>query len=284
MEPKAVEHSRAPAYPTRREVLAGAASMALVSLTGQVFLCADDPIGEMSVAPIFEHGEGRGATGCVVIVPPAFLAEDEALQIVNEELAQHGIQLVRGAVIKELKIASRCMRPAETEETTKKTDPGDLDDAALWMMADRKLEFVRDPERAAPLRLTGMDKKKSIAVAFVCVRYYQTLGGVDPGNGPIIERDGKRSGIMSTVKHYDFKDAAKYLATEIKDAGKQQRRLYIGVLYDPVGRPKREGDEDLAAVLQAMRADRETAAAESKKLLRQQAQEFVTWLKQHGAM
>ncbi len=45
------------------------------------------------VAPIFEHGEGRGATGCMVISPPIFLTEDEAFLIIKEELAQSGINL-----------------------------------------------------------------------------------------------------------------------------------------------------------------------------------------------
>jgi hypothetical protein len=43
------------------------------------------------VAPLFEHGEGRGATGCVVVSPPVFLSEEEALQVVSEELAPLGV-------------------------------------------------------------------------------------------------------------------------------------------------------------------------------------------------
>jgi hypothetical protein len=47
------------------------------------------------VAPIFEHGEGRGATGCVVTSPPVFLSEEEALQVIREELAKRGVALGR---------------------------------------------------------------------------------------------------------------------------------------------------------------------------------------------
>lgn len=43
------------------------------------------------VAPVFEHGDGRGATGCVVISPPAFLSEEEALAVIREELTAHGL-------------------------------------------------------------------------------------------------------------------------------------------------------------------------------------------------
>ena len=45
------------------------------------------------VAPIFQHGEGRGATGCIVMSPPVFLSEEEALQVIREEMAAKGVQL-----------------------------------------------------------------------------------------------------------------------------------------------------------------------------------------------
>jgi hypothetical protein len=38
------------------------------------------------VAPVFVHGEGRGATGCVAISPPVFLTEAEAVEILWDEL------------------------------------------------------------------------------------------------------------------------------------------------------------------------------------------------------
>lgn len=45
------------------------------------------------VAPIFAHGEGRGSTGCIVINPPVFLSEEEALQVIREELGRRGVRL-----------------------------------------------------------------------------------------------------------------------------------------------------------------------------------------------
>ena len=96
MEAKPVQRCEQPAYPTRREVLAGAASFALFRLTGCSFVFAESDEGKITVAPIFKHGEGRGATGCIVVSPPVFLSEEEALQIVKEELAKHGVQLAAG--------------------------------------------------------------------------------------------------------------------------------------------------------------------------------------------
>lgn len=45
------------------------------------------------LAPIFQHGEGRGSMGCVVIAPPAFLTEEEGLAVIKEELAKKGVVL-----------------------------------------------------------------------------------------------------------------------------------------------------------------------------------------------
>jgi hypothetical protein len=39
-----------------------------------------------NIAPIFAHGEGSGATGCVVMSPPVFLSEDEAIKIIWDAL------------------------------------------------------------------------------------------------------------------------------------------------------------------------------------------------------
>lgn len=48
-----------------------------------------------SVAPLFIHGEGRGATGCVVIAPPVFITEEEARQIISEEMKKENIIINR---------------------------------------------------------------------------------------------------------------------------------------------------------------------------------------------
>lgn len=57
------------------------------------------------VAPIFEHGEGRGATGCVVVNPPVFLSEQDAMQVIREELPKSGVSLSEGSVL-----LARCSR------------------------------------------------------------------------------------------------------------------------------------------------------------------------------
>lgn len=43
-----------------------------------------------NVAPVFAHGDGRGATGCIVMSPPVFISEDEAMKIILDKLKAEG--------------------------------------------------------------------------------------------------------------------------------------------------------------------------------------------------
>jgi hypothetical protein len=48
-----------------------------------------------NVAPVFAHGEGRGASGCIVISPPVFISEDEAIKIILDQLRAEGYNFSR---------------------------------------------------------------------------------------------------------------------------------------------------------------------------------------------
>ena len=130
MDPKPVRRARPPGYPTKQEALedptlldrhlppafrrgreiAGAATLFLAmnfaACDGSDSLRPEGPPGAPAVgpasspavgpasavvAPLFEHGEGRGVTGCVAVSPPVFLSEEEALQVITEELGRHGL-------------------------------------------------------------------------------------------------------------------------------------------------------------------------------------------------
>lgn len=153
MEPKPVQQSRSPAYPTRREVLAGAATFALAHVAGNWRLWAATEAGVTIVAPIFEHGKGRGLTGCIVVSPPVFLSEEEAMQIVREELGKHGIQLKEAPPFRDVLIPRR------------------IKERDAVIKADGKVEriekTIEDPRNAKPLKPDGIDPNKRIAVSYL---------------------------------------------------------------------------------------------------------------------
>jgi len=45
-----------------------------------------------NIAPLFIHGTGTGATGCVVMSPPVFMPEEEAIEIILSQLKKAGFQ------------------------------------------------------------------------------------------------------------------------------------------------------------------------------------------------
>jgi hypothetical protein len=154
-----------PSYPTRTEFvadprlliehqppgwlapgMAGAVSLLLATGTG----CLPRPAA-LLVAPVFQHGEGRGAVGCMAITAPSFMSEADALQTIQEELARvgvhtsaHGVEWVEVVV------------PHRRE-------------------VGRRIEEV--PGRARPLVVDGVDARRAIAFTFVSRSRYYELGG-----------------------------------------------------------------------------------------------------------
>lgn len=260
MEPKPVASSRQPGYPTRREVLAGAASLALVGMTGGKFLLAETETGQIVVAPIFAHGEGRGATGCVVVSPPVFLSEEEGMQILREELSKYKIELKPGGVLEGVLVPHRLI-----EDKITKNEKGE----EIYTTTE-----VEVPSHTEPFKLSGIDSDRRIAVEFVSKKQYFNQGGAMDG---------------STGSNYDFKTVANRLASLAEKQGKDH--VFLGVFYDPLERPPKEEKEDKKSGKEE-KEDRKTKRerwkkkmkTESENLLRQQAQDFVAWLKEKKAI
>jgi hypothetical protein len=233
MEPKPVRHSEVPAYPTHRDVLQK---------------------GRISVAPIFEHGEGRGATGCVVVSPPVFLSEEEGMQVLREELAKHGIQLKKAAALEGVRIPRQVFISEFDGLGTK---------IAQEMVAEAK-------KHAKPLKLDGTDSDKRIAVKFVSRNDYFDLGA------PMSE---------TTVQGYDFKVIAEHVATEVKKQANQH--VFFGVFYDPLAREfqiERHKDGEKIDIDVELRSQERRGKDDSATLLRRQAQDFIAWLKEQKAI
>jgi len=266
---------RPPRYPTRLEVLSDPdllnrhlppAWRNLPEMAGAVALClavnstackaqAGPPRASNTtaiVAPIFEHGEGRGAVGCVVVAPPVFLSEEEAWQVIDEELARVGVKLSqREFEVRGVKI------PQRREE---------------WKATGGRAEskIVDQPGKRAPYKADRVDPAKKVVVEFVSQPDYHRLGG---------------AWSWSTVQSYNFKEVAKSVAEQVKKDAKE--RIYFGALYDPAASSGREElrqaqtPEDWRKIWEERR---KKGKAESQRLLRLQVQDFVKWLQGQGVI
>ena len=202
---------------------------------------------KMVVAPVFEHGDGRGAVGCVVVSPPVFLAEDEAFAVLREELGKHGIHLARGGPeLRDVMIAKR-------QEHYEKGPSGQFQES-----------LVDVPGTGKPLAMDGSGDKAKIAVKVVTQEHYFELGGAESG---------------SSVQGYDLKGIAADLSERLRKQGKEQ--LYVGVFYDPVGHIQVDRSAGTMPDWQAAQA---LMRDKSKDMLRQQVQDFVGWLRGRGAI
>jgi hypothetical protein len=266
---------RRPRYPTRLEVLSDPellkrnlppAWRTVPELAGAVTLClavntatcsaqrgpSGSTNGVAIVAPLFEHGEGRGAVGCVVVAPPVFLSEEEAWQVIDEELSRQGVKASdKKFEVRGVRIPKRTERwdPRGEEPEPKVTD---------------------QPGTAAPFKADRADPKSKVVVEFVSQQEYHTLGGA-------------RS--MSTVQAYDLKGLAKSLASQVKSNAKD--KAYFGILYDPAAKPDRKPPRSgMTAEDWRKQYDeaRKTSKAESQRLLRLQVQDFVKWLQGQGVI
>jgi hypothetical protein len=266
MEPKPVERHPQPKYPTRRDVMLGAGGFLLIELAGRGDLDAADPAkpaaGRTIVAPIFKHGEGRGATGCVVINPPVFLSEEEAMQVIREELAKHGVKLGESMTLPDVKIAARIVRSVIEEEHGKRVHK-------------ERFEYAEDVA-PKPLTLNGVDAAKRVGVRFVSKWDYFRLGG--PNSSYTRKTPSGRMYAMSTAQSYDFHETAEYAAAELEQQGKAG--LHVGFLYDPaVRRRDIETRENESNVERRVRA-----RSKAEELLRLQSRDFAAWLKQQKVL
>lgn len=247
MQPRPVLQHAQPAYPTRREFLAAAAALAAAGISG----CGGNAEASAVVAPIFEHGEGRGAVGCVVISPPVFLSEEEALQVVREELAKAGINLGQGTPLPEV--------------TVEYDDPN-----GTWMRSSDSWLGDAPATVSKPAELAAVDLQRRVGVEVV------TQDDCDRFN----------AGCRAMVYSVDTKGLAESIASGIRAQAK--RDLSVGVFYDPLEKwsfddwghtEAKEGEpEDLETSFERKwQAVKEKAQTQ----LRQQVQDFVAWLEQN---
>jgi len=208
--------------------------------------------GAAWVAPVFHHGEGRGATGCIVVSPPAFLSEEEALQVIIEELKQAGIVVTATNVkLEELSI-EQGMRRYGRLRGERLGEPGQK-------TPSRSVDSRDVPGVVEPLEVDGLNADRRVAFEFISREDYRRFGGL---------------GSMGTVQEYDMPDTAEYLAQAI--AAKDDS-IHFGTFYDPL---TPASDPHRAHNPQAV-AD---ARQRSRELLREQVVDFVNWLKAQGAI
>lgn len=159
-------------------------------------------------APVFVHGDGVGAGGCVMIAPPVYLSEEDALDIIITELKKEGLTFDDKYDGDSIKIIRE------------KVDYNYDENVSNW--EDR---YVKSKE-TKNLYPDAYNKELNLIIEFVSFGDYSAYGDEE------IE--------MSSVSDYPIIDAA----NKIQKAFKEQGGANSVVFYDPVGWGDRENYSD----------------------------------------
>lgn len=207
--------------------------------------------GSATVAPVFEHGDGRAADGCVVVTPPVFMSEEDARSVIREELVKLGI------------------KPDQQDQ--------DVKDVSI-------LETEHD--KASSLNADLIDSGKKIVVEFVSEADYFKLGG-HMASSTVQSYDfktvAKKVSLQIEKQNHDPK---RFFAVFYDPAA---RRGKPPELPDPD--KVNSQDEWKQAMQKYVQDDKrywergeQDALDASKEQLRQQVRDFAKWLKDKGVL
>ena len=157
----------------------------------------------LHVAPIFEHGSGHGAFGCVAVSPPVFLTEAEAREVIEDEAKKADVDFAeRGH-----KLNGVALPVTDEVPTFAQTDPKDAKKKA------GKKSQIGD------LELNGWDARLQAGYKFVALADFEAW-------------EAKDRTIFCSVSDYNMLDAAKRLQAGL---GAVKETGTVAVFYEPAG-------------------------------------------------
>ena len=215
------------------------------------------------VAPIFQHGDGRGGFGCRAINPPVLLSEDEAREVVVQEGKRAGVSFQPDAAT---------LPSVAMPLTTRWPFRADLDKNDKY--------HPRKRTHRLSVKLDGTDPKRHIS--------YEVVTRTDFDAWETKDLSKLR---MCSAWGVDIVDAA----TEFRNGLiKARPKGVYGVFYDPcVGRRDAEKRYDVHLPKygtpnvdwKAEYAKMDNKAKDlARELLRAQVRDFIKWLKAEGVI
>ena len=190
-------------------------------------LAGEPMMPTITAAPLFVHGDGRGAMGCVMIAPPVFLSEQEALEVINEVAVEYGISFSMNDAVNIYSV----------EKPVTSLDPGGMGEQPTQPSG----EYV-------DIAADFTDQNNMISIEFVSVDDVEKWAAEPSG---------------ATVLEYDTKDAAQQLQKGLQDAFCDYSEMAAGVLYDPCAQPN-DNEQTFEDPEGTQEQTRETAVDELK--------------------
>jgi len=163
----------------------------------------------VAVAPLFIHGTGTGAIGCIVMAPPVFLTEAEAIEIILTELKNAGFRF----------------------DTNDYIVPGVFTREVIEQYAGENREPMRQElDSQHPFYFDLYDKQHNVGIKFISEDNYFKLGGAMDS---------------SSVQGYDFIDIAQKTREILMGQGKTNAAVFYDPLVKSEDYSRRTNDEAL---------------------------------------
>ncbi len=221
---------------------------------------------QATVAPIFEHGGGRGSFGCSSVTAPSFLTEHEALLVIQEEALKYGVNFENLKYGESPKKGINELENVDIPETKLYFTPKSNDAGFL-----AKDGSIIDSTQKGNLILDGYDADKKIGFEFVSVDDYKKwVAGQD---------------VWASVEVYDVKNAAKLLQKGISNKNGDSN---IGVFYDPMPLDEVFKSASEKAKQEGKSVDYHEISKKTIEMadeqLRLQVRDFLEWLKAQGVI
>lgn len=153
----------------------------------------------VNVAPIFLHGEGRGAFGGDMASVPAFLSEDEALGIINEAASEYGLKFAAAGGPEFYGVP----QPVTN----------------IYKPEDKK-----PSDKVITLKADFTDSEHGVVIEFISI--------------DDVKQWHQKTEYSSTLEQYDTQDAAEQLSEGLERADVSGGYYTAGVLYDPCELPE----------------------------------------------
>ncbi|OGF48377.1 MAG: hypothetical protein A2231_10275 [Candidatus Firestonebacteria bacterium RIFOXYA2_FULL_40_8] len=214
--------------------------------------------------PLFEHGEGKGAIGCIVTAPPVFISEADAREIIEEECRKAGLTFDKHDFeVKDVAVRERNERLIEVYVNEKE---GKEKNKKLTEEDKKRLEWYIERMQGKMLKLDGYNSKIGFGYEFISNEEYNDVDSMRDENDKLDLVE------MSTVTEFNMKKAGQKLRNVLRKNGK----FPSVVFYDPLVNML----DDLGVKKDLSWADRRKITGEkSRNLLRAQVLDFIDWYK-----
>ena len=201
----------------------------------------------IKVAPIFVHGDGSGATGCIVMSPPVFISEDDAKKIIFNALRKEGIKFDTKNC-PEIQFTAPPIANSTYSIYVYEDEDGNV--------IDKNDKF---PDAKVNLKMDGYNKEMNFSFQYVSVKDFNEFKSEERG--------------WSSVQGYYTKKAAEIIQEKLVADGKTNAVVF----YDPITRINIDFDKN-----NDWKKMRKDAKEEAEKLLLAQVEDFIKWLRAEG--